>query len=447
MTDPTQSIPVSDDIIGQRRITPRQGLVLLVCYFAYILDGYDIVVISYTAPAISADWGIASQELGLVFSASLLGMTLGAMFLASLADLYGRKLVVGGMLLVVAAATIGVVYSSTVSQLVVLRLVTGLGLGTIMASLAPLAGEFSPYRYRTLILALLVSGASLGPIVGGLLTAPVIEAYGWQSVFMWAGFLTFVAAVLMFMLVPESMAFIIKRQPDGALEKVNRTLSYLGHTCIEHLPSVSEAAVRESASVASLLMRSRWKITLRVWSAFFFAYSASYFLSSWLPQILVQAGLDQQRAIQAVVVSSVGSLVGAVLFGWLGRWWALNRLIAASFVVGGGTYVALGGLIEGLDSTNPGWIFWAMLLAAGLTTSGAFSNLYAVAMTIYPAQVRSTGIGWATGTGRSGAVISPALAGILLAAGVSLTSLLGVFATFFLVAAACVFLLRMRELD
>ncbi|WP_373078135.1 MFS transporter [Zhongshania sp.] len=446
MSEPTQANPASDDIIHESLITLRQALVLLVCYFAYILDGFDIVVISYTAPAISADWGIQSQELGLVFSSSLLGMTLGAMFLASLADLYGRKLVVGGMLLVVGLTTIAVVYADTVWQLVALRFITGLGLGTIMAALAPLAGEFSPSRYRTLILALLVSGASLGPILGGLVTSSAIDTYGWQSVFMAAGVLTLIAAALMFVLVPESMVFIIRRKPQGALERVNKTLTYLGHASLEQLPPVNEAAAKESASVKSLVMRSRWIVTLKVWGAFFCAYSASYFLSSWLPQILVQAGFDQERAIQAVVLASLGSLVGAVIFGWLGRWWALNRLIASSFVIGALSYLIVGGLIDDIDAVNPGWFFWTLLFVSGFTTSGAFSNLYTVAMKIYPAQIRSTGIGWATGIGRCGAVVSPALAGFLLAAGVSLTSLLGVFGIFFLVAATCVFLLTMREL-
>jgi len=274
VTDSTHSAPASDDIIHESKITLRQALVLLVCYFAYLLDGFDIVVIALTAPAISSDWGIPSPELGLVFSASLLGMTLGAMFLAPLADMYGRKLVVGGMLLAAGMSTIGVVFSSTVLQLVVLRLITGLGLGTILAALAPLAGEFSPHRYRTLILALLISGASLGPILGGLLTAPAIDAYGWESIFLWAGSLTLLVAVLLFVLVPESMAFIIRRKPQGALEKVNRTLRYLGHKTIEQLPPVSDAAASEAATVTSLLVHSRWKITFRVWGAFSFAYSA-----------------------------------------------------------------------------------------------------------------------------------------------------------------------------
>ncbi len=446
MSSSPPSAMVSDDIIHESRITSRQALVLLVCYFAFILDGFDIVVISYTAPAISAQWGIASQELGLVFSASLLGMTLGAMFLASLADLYGRKIVVGGMLLIVGVATLGVVAASTVAQLVLLRLVAGLGLGAIMASLAPLAGEFSPRQHRTLILALLVSGASLGPVLGGMMTASAIETYGWQSIFLTAGVLTVISGVLMLLLVPESMAFVIKRRPIGALERVNRTLRYIGHAGIEQLPPASESAVQESASLKSLLVKNRWKITLIMWGAFFFAYAGNYFLMSWLPQILVQAGLSQATGIEAVVVGSIGALVGTVLFGALGKWWTLSRVIAVAFVAGAATFIIYGALIHNLDGGDPGWFFWLVAFFSGLFTSGAFANLYTVAMTVYPAQIRSTGIGWATGSGRSGAVVSPAVAGVLLAAGISLPSLLGFFAVSFLLAAACIFLVAMREL-
>lgn len=427
-------------------MTPKQALVLVICFIVYLLDGFDIVIIAYTAPAISKDWGISSDELGVLFSAGLLGMAMGAMLLSPMADLYGRKSVVTCMLFVVGVSTIGVVFSRTVIQLVTLRFIAGLGLGVIFASLAPLASEYSPLRYRTLLLAVLISGASLGPVVGGMVTAPIIDTQGWQTVFMWAGGLTILTGVLMFFLVPESMTFIIKREPKGALARVKRILLYLGHDTIEKLPPVDLSARQESASIKSLLLPGRWVMTLRLWTTFLFTYAANYFLVSWLPQILVQAGLTQAVAIQAVVVGSVGSLAGTVFFGWIGCWLALNRVVATALLLGSLAFVVLGILIRRIDSTGVDWLFWIVLFIQGFVTSGAFSNLYSVVMAIYPAQVRSTGIGWATGLGRTGAVVSPVIAGALLTGGIPLPSLLYFFAGFYVIASACVYFAVMQEI-
>ena len=277
-------------------MTPRQALVLVICFVVYLLDGYDIVIIAYTAPAISAEWGVSPDELGVLFSVGLLGMAIGAMLLSPMADLYGRKTVVAGMLLMVGLSTVGVVYAYSVVQLVMLRFIAGLGLGVVFASLAPLVGEYSPVRYRTLLLAVLISGASLGPVLGGLITAPIIESHGWQAVFMGAGVLTLLTGLLMFLLVPESMSFIIKRRPDAALDQVKRILVYLGHDTIHTLPPGDLSASRESASIRSLLLPGRRVVTIRLWTTFLFTYAANYFLVSWLPQILVQAGVDQPTA-------------------------------------------------------------------------------------------------------------------------------------------------------
>lgn len=445
MSETSAQAPV-DDIIHETKITPVQWAIMALCFIAYVLDGFDIVVIAFTAPAISADWGIPSQQLGLVFSAGVLGMTLGAMFLSSLADIFGRRAVVSLMLILAGVATCGVSLTQTVPQLMLLRLIAGLGLGALVATLAPLTGEYSPRRYRTLILAIMFSSASLGPVIGGLISAPLITRYGWQSIFLYAGLITIVVGILLYAVVPESIAYIIKRKPDGALEKVNRILRYIGQQPISQLPPVRGDEVHESASVVSLLTASRRSMTLMIWTTFFLGFASVYFLTSWVPQILTNVGFPQDKAILGAVVIASGSIIGTTLFGWLARWWPLNRIIALVFVIGGLGIAALSFMFRDIGAM-PIALVWMTLFLVGVTLMGGFSNLYTVALTMYPAQVRSTGIGWAAGLGRCGAVLSPAVAGLLIAAGVSMPALFLYFAIPTLLAAGCVLVVRMQELS
>lgn len=434
MSEPEAAVAAPDDLLHESKITWVQFCILALCYIAYILDGFDIVIIAFTAPAISAEWGVAADQLGLVFSAGVLGMTLGAMFLSSLADLYGRRVIVTLMLLLSGVATLAVAYTHTVPQLIVLRLIAGLGLGALVATLAPLCGEYSPKRYRTLILAVLFSGGAMGPVLGGLITAPLVAEYGWRPIFLYAGLITVLVGVLVYLIVPESMAYIIRRQPEDTLSKVNRILRYIRQRPIEQLPPVDPTTSRESASVVSLLIPSRRTQTLMIWITFFLAFLTVYFLTSWVPQILVNVGFSQELAIQGTVLIPLGSILGTMVYGWLARWMPLNRIIAIVFVMGAVCIAILSGLLRGYDGGSHALI-WTMLFLVGVTLMGAFTNLYTVALTMYPAQVRSTGLGWAAGLGRGGAVISPALAGFLIVLGVSMPALFLFFAVPALLAA------------
>ncbi|MYM62919.1 MFS transporter [Pseudomaricurvus sp. HS19] len=434
------------ELLHESRLTPKQYLILILGMLASMIEGFDIVVISYTAPAISADWGVPAAEMGLVFSSGVLGMTLGAMFLSWLADRYGRRIMVSLTLLISGVATCAVVFASNAVELVILRAIAGLALGVLVASLAPLIGEFSPLRHRILIVSILVAAASAGAMLGGLLTAAYISSIGWQGIFLYAGLITVVLGVLIQWLVPESIAFVMKRDPQRALAKVNRTLQYIGQRTVAELPALSIAASQESASVKSLLVTHRRWPTLLTWSAFFTGFVVVYFISSWMPQVLSNAGLSQERAIQGTTAIPFGSLFGTMLIGWMTRWLGLNQLVAINFALGTLCIFAMAVLVNDIG-TLPFELVWSMLFIIGITLMGAFSNLYNVVLVIYPAQIRSTGLGWAAGLGRAGAVISPVLAGLLIGLEVSMPMLFVCFALPALAAALCVLATPMRELS
>lgn len=410
-----------------------------------MIEGFDIVVIAYAAPAITQDWGVPADKMGVVLSAGVLGMTLGAMFLSPLADRFGRRLSVSGSLLVAGLATCGIVLCSSVMELVILRAIAGLALGLLVASLTPLMGEFSPAKHRILVISVMVAGASAGAVTGGFLTAALITTIGWQAIFFYAGVITLALAVATFLLIPESIAFTLKRHPKTALARINKTLHFLGQPAVAELPPVTHSESEERASVVSLLTQSRRNATLLVWSAFFTGFVVVYFVSSWMPQVLTNAGLSQQQAIQGTATIPLGSIFGTMLMGYLARKVPLNRLIAGGFVAGTLCIFAIGSMTNSIESL-PFALIALLLFLIGITLMGAFSNLYNIALAIYPAQVRSTGLGWAAGLGRAGAVISPLLAGVLMSLNFSMPVLFVIFAIPALVSAWCVWLVEPREL-
>lgn len=433
------------EILNPSSISPMQWVILILCMLASMIEGFDIVIIAYTAPAISQDWGVLSSELGVVFSAGVLGMTLGAMMLGGLADRYGRRIVVTGALLVAGLATSAVVYTSNVTELVIMRVLAGMALGALVATLPTLTGEFSPGRHRTLIIATLIASANIGGFAGGLIVAELIASIGWKGIFLYTGLLTVAIAVVVWFLVPESLAFVRRKNADNALETVNRTLKYMGQQPIAQLPPLSTDVKSEKASVAALLVPARRSTTLLVWVAFFLSFLAVYFVSSWMPPVLTAAGLSTKEAIQATTALPMGAILGNILIGWLAGRWGLNRLMAAAFTLGAICMATLS-FMHSILPTLPFIVIWGILCLTGITLLGSFGNMYNVAITVYPAHIRGTGMGWAAGLGRAGAVASPTLAGLMMAAQLSMPTVFFLFAIPALLAAVCVAFISMREL-
>lgn len=434
------------EILHPLNISSMQWVILLLCMLGSMIEGFDIVIIAYTAPAISADWGVQSGELGIVFSAGVLGMTLGAMMLGGLADRHGRRLVVTGTLLVAGLATSAVVYSENVTELVILRVIAGMALGALVATLPALTGEFSPGRRRTLIIAVLIASANVGGFAGGLIVAELIASVGWKGIFFYTGLLTVAIAILVWVLVPESLAFVMRKKGDNALDTVNRTLKYLGQQPVDRLPLVPTQARTEKASIAALLTPARRSTTLLVWTGFFLSFLAVYFVSSWMPPVLTAAGLSQKEAIQGTTALPMGAIIGNVLIGWLASRWSLTRLMAAAFTLGALCMAALS-FMHPILPTLPFIVIWGILCLTGMTLLGSFGNMYNVAISVYPVHIRGTGMGWAAGLGRAGAVVSPTLAGLMMAASLSMPTVFFLFAIPALLAAVCVAFISARELS
>jgi benzoate transport len=431
------------EIIDQRPMTRLQLRAVSLCFFLNMLDGVDVLSISFAAPLLSREWGIDPKTLGVVFSAALAGMVVGHMLIAPLGDAIGRRKVLTFSLLLIATGMLGVVIAGSLTTLLLLRFVTGCGLGGVVPTMATFAAELSPERRRNFAVTAVSAGYSLGAALTGLGALWMVPHLGWQSLFVLGGGLTVLSLPLVLLLLPESPEFLLSKQPPRALERVNAILRALREPELGALPRQAEVDTRPRirqviAALASLLTARHLAATLLLWVAFFGSLLTLYFLQNWVPQLASNAGLLDSQAYLSGAILSFGLFVGNASVGWFADLFGLRRAIA--------TYLGLGAFV--LLSFSYLQSATAVLIGLGTlgVMQGGFLGLYAVGARIYPAAIRATGIGWAAGVGRFGAVLGPWIAGQLVALGVGMTGTFLVFALPLAVAAICVSSMRSPEL-
>jgi benzoate transport len=404
--------------------TPLQIHTLLLCFLLNMLDGADVLVVSFVAPVLTQEWGVSDAVFGIIFSSGLAGMTLGALLLAPFADLWGRRTLILIATAVIGSGMLASALTSSVTELAILRFWTGLGIGSMLASVASLASEFAPERYRSFAVATATAGYPAGATLAGLAGAWVIPEFGWEGMFVLMGLTSVLMIPIVLLALPESVQFLLARQPRNALSKANRYL------LAQQRPALSELPPRTASSSAppvGRLLRPEFRLaTLLIWGAFFASFFTLYFLTSWIPRIAVEAGYPLATAINGSAVFNLGAFVGLIALGWLSARMELANLIVLFFVLS-----ALAMLAFGIQHT-PASIYFAGMLVIGFLVQGGFGGLYAIAARLYPTEVKTTGVGWSIGIGRLGAVAGPAVGGIALSSGV------GVFGSFVLFAAPMV---------
>jgi len=426
------------ELIDRSRLTGAQFGIIAICSLLNVLDGMDVVVISYAATALAGDWGIEPSTLGIVFSAGLVGMTAGSILLAPWADVIGRRTMIVLCVSVIAGGVLLTAAAEAVWQLVFLRFVSGLGIGAMLASTVTLASEYAPERRRNVVVSVVLTGYPIGASLSGFAAAAIVPAYGWRAMFVTAGLAT--SAILPFVLLwlGESWEWLVRKQPANALERVNRLLVKMGHEPLADMPARPPEA--REIPMAALFTHGRVGSTIKLWMAFFSGFATLYFLLTWTPSLAENAGLSRALAIYVAAVMNLGAVAGNLGLGYLSQHIGLKRAIVL-FYGASVAIMAAFGLIHG-DA--------AIMLAFGLIgfgSQGGLIGLYAIGARLYPAEARNTGIGWAVGVGRTGAILSPVVAGVLVGAGLTLAKNLAVFAAPLLVACAVVWMIAAKEID
>ena len=427
------------ELIDNNPVKKLQVSVIGICCMLNILDGFDVLAIAFAAPPIADEWAIQPAALGLVFSAGLVGMALGAMFIAPLADRIGRRAMI--LICIVAISVMMAVtgLSGSVPQLIAARALTGLGIGGMLASLTSMVAEYSPDRQRNLTIGLLQAGYPVGGTLGGLIAAWLLPDFGWRALFFGGAVLGALMIPIVALWLPESLVFLAQKQPAKALDRINRILHGLEYAPLDVLPPAP--ATETSGGVMALLTTARRNNTLRLWLAFFLNSLTVYFIFSWVPKIVVDAGLPLEQGILAGLMVNAGAVIGIPTLGYLSGTRGLRPLILTFLLLGTGCV----GLYGFVGQSVP--LLLSVCFLIGFFVMGGFIGLYAVAARIYPTELRTTGIGWTIGVGRIGAIIGPYLGGIMIALQWSTATNFVFFALPLVVAGFAAYSIRARELQ
>ncbi|WP_051390020.1 MFS transporter [Bradyrhizobium sp. Ec3.3] len=427
------------EVIEEARFGRLQLLILVLCAWIALLDGFDTQAIAYVAPVIAEQWGIAMAGFGPIFGAGLAGLTVGAFVLSPAADRFGRKGVILLSVLLFGIFALVTARATTLNELLVYRFLTGLGLGGAMPNIIALTSEYAPKRMRALLIAIMFCGFPLGSTIGGVISAPLIGALGWQAVFVVGGVLPLVTLIVLLIWLPESIRYLMTR--DVADERIGRLVARLDPTISP--TAVSRYAMHGSKAsgfpVTKLLGEGRASMTVLLWIAFFMNLLVMYFLVNWMPSLLKASGLPLNIAILSTAVLNAGGVAGAVV---LGRF--VDRL--DPYLVLGGAYSASALFIAGIafGSANV-WTLMISTFLAGFGVVGAQIGMNALAASLYPTEIRSTGVGWALGVGRIGSIIGPVAGGVLLGFGWTAQSVVLTAAVPAMLAGLAVIALRRRE--
>ena len=423
---------------GQIKMTQVQYFSIAICFLMSVLDGMDVLVVSYCAPAIAEDLNLGPKTLGFVFSAGLIGMAIGAVFLAPFADKFGRKKLILASAFIMGLSVLLTSLSENILQLILMRLVSGLGIGCMLATTATLTSENVLNNSKDFWVSLVISGYPVGAVASGYVAAAIIPSYGWESMFVLAGLTTLLTIPLIFFFLSESPQFYLKKQPKDALAKANKILIKMNFKPLDSLPKIGLKA--NNKPLVSRLFSEKYKIsTLQLWAALFFAFGCLYFLISWIPKLATDAGLSIELAIYAGTIFNVGAFFGIVLQGYFSSKIGLKKTISFFLLL---TFLLMASfkLFIGTD------ILLFVYFLLGFSLQGGFVGLYAVAARLYPTEFKTTGVGWAIGMGRVGGILAPLIGGLLISIGLSLSANFFIFSIPALIASGLTYYMSSKEI-
>src|ERR1700710_1314539 len=395
--------------IEQQPVGSFQIRLLLTCAAVLFLDGFDTQAIGYVAPALAKEWGLTKAALGPVFSAGLFGLMIGALVFGPLADRIGRKKIIILSTLAFGIGTLATAFIQDVNTLLVIRFLTGLGLGGAMPNAVAMTSEFNPRRRRATMVMIMFCGFSVGAALGGFLAAALIPHFGWRSVFVVGGLAPLLLVPILMLRLPESVRFLALT--GRAHERVAQLLGHIGPRAV--FAPATQFVVHEpelaGIPVLHLFRDGRTLVTLLLWVVFFMSLLDLYFLANWLPTVLNDLGATVSAAAVIGAMFQVGGVVGAFALGSVIDRFSFRALALVYFIA----VFAIGAI----GHLGHSVVFITMaIFIAGFCMVGGQIAANALAAGFYPTSVRATGVGWALGIGRVGSIVGPLIGGALLSA-------------------------------
>ncbi len=395
-------------LINTRPLGRHQVLIILMCTLSMILDGYDVQVMGYVAPALLAEWGLQKAALTPVFSAGVIGMLFGSLLSGLASDRYGRRSVLLASMLWVTVGMLATAYAGSLTQLIIIRFLTGLAMGAIVPNAVSLGGEYSPARLRATLMMTITCGYLVGAMLCGVIAAVILPGFGWRAVFIAGGVASLVLCVAKARWMPESLQFLALR-PERRQEALHRVRQLYPELSIRTDAELSGVPPKvRGGRLIELFHRGYWRNTLLLWATYFLNLLAVFFLASWLPILLRDAGHSASQAIFAGAALWGGGIAGTLSLGWAIDRFGYGRVLSAVYLLATTGIVATGLFLSHLP------LAMMAIAVSGFSVMGAQAALNALAATLYPTHIRATGVGWGLGMGRLGSVVGPIIGGELI---------------------------------
>ncbi|MEX5287366.1 MFS transporter [Acinetobacter towneri] len=393
-------------LIDEAKFTPFHWGVLFWCLMIIIFDGYDLVIYGVALPLLMQEWALSAVQAGLLASTALFGMMFGAMTFGTLSDKLGRKKTIMICVAIFSGFTFLGAFASNPVEFGILRFLAGLGIGGVMPNVVALMTEYAPKRIRSTLVALMFSGYAIGGMTSALLGAWLVPEFGWKIMF-YIAIIPLVALPLIWKFLPESLMYLTNKkeleQTRNIVQKISPTQQLNGDT--EFV--LNEVIKGDEAPVKALFQQGRTFSTFMFWIAFFMCLLMVYALGSWLPKLMIQAGYSLGASMIFLFALNIGGMIGAIGGGALADRFHIKKVLTIMFICGAAALILLG-------FNSPQIVLYTLIAVAGAATIGSQILLYTFVAQYYPSTVRSTGMGWASGIGRIGAIVGPVLTGALL---------------------------------
>ena len=420
-------------IIDNRRLSAFNYRLIVLSWLITVFDGFDMMMVSFTAPYIRDEFGLSTTMLGYVFSAGLVGMMLGGVLFAFLADRIGRRPSV-----LLAAASFGVLttctgFAGSYHALLVLRFCDGLAIGGMLPLAWALNIEFVPVKARSTIVTIIMMGYSFGTAMAGPMTNLIAPHHGWQGVYWAGGAGTLLCTVCLGLWLPESIRFLVAKglKPDLMVATLKRMDGASDVTTSDHFILSDEPKTTGQFSITDLFVGKLALITPLLWVAYTASSLAIYFSSSWGPIVLESLDFPRRTAaLTASLAGLLGAAAGLALMRFTDR---LGPRALAFYPVFAVPLLLLLGF-----GVFPIGLFLAGNVLGSLLVSGSHFGLHSIAGIFYPSAIRASGGGWATSVAKIGGILGPIVGAAVLSSGIPIIRVYALLAVCPFVVFACV---------
>jgi MFS transporter, AAHS family, 4-hydroxybenzoate transporter len=425
----------TETALENQRVGGLQIRVAALCALVQICDGYDINSIGVTVPALTHAWNLPGPAFTQAFLWSSIGIMVGALSAGPIGDRVGRKPLLLVSLTIFGLASLLSAFAGSLLMLSILRFFTGMGIGGAFPGSATLTGDYAPQRLRATMIMATFTGAPLGGFLCGQLAGVLLATFGWPSVFVVGGVVPLLMVPVLALWLPESPRFLAAR----------RNLSPHQSALLRRLDIMPGEAAAEGLDLAQgnpikMLFGKGYALsTVLLWVIFFCSLMNLFLFGYWMPEVLHLMGMTPPEAARATSYRDLGAIFAVLYLGLLIDRSGPERALALHYAAGV-VFIAMIALVA-----MPYLLLVLMIFFSGMTIIGSQTGANATCGKLYPARMRTSGLGWALGIGRLGGIAAPALGGYLLSLGVHPPHIFLSACGFALIAAIATALLGFRD--